>query len=148
MRNRILAVAAALVLPLAFIGCSDDDSGSAVPDDVETVLDTYSQAWSDYDSEAFLAVVTDDYRHISENGELDAAAQAAAIQTSRSFNFTAEPQGDQIGTGDGPYYVAQRDLLKGGGFPDDGVVGISTFTVVDDGGTLKVSEHVFVGQLP
>ncbi|MBG7604343.1 MAG: hypothetical protein IZT58_06875, partial [Actinobacteria bacterium] len=111
MRNRILAVAAALVLPLTFIGCSDDDSSSTVPDDVKTVLDTYSQAWSDYDSEAFLAVVTDDYRHISENGEFDAAAQAGAIQTSRSFNFTAETQGDQIGTGDGPYYVAQSDLL-------------------------------------
>jgi hypothetical protein len=148
MRSRILAVAAALVLPLTFIGCSDDDSSSTVPDDVKTVLDTYSQAWSDYDSEAFLAVVTDDYRHISENGEFDAAAQAGAIQTSRSFNFTAETQGDQIGNGDGPYYVAQSDLLKGGGFPDDGVVGISTITVVDDDGTLKVSEHVFIGALP
>ena len=148
MRNRILAVAAALVLPLTFIGCSDDDSSSTVPDDVETLLDAYTQAWTDHDGEAFLAVVTDDYRQISDNGELDATEQAAGIQAGASFNFTAEAQGDQIGAGDGPYYVAQGNLLKGGGFPDDGVVGISTFTVVDDGGTLKVSEHVFVGELP
>jgi hypothetical protein len=112
MRNRILAVAAALVLPLTFIGCSDDDSSSTVPDDVETVLDTYTQAWTDYDGEAFLAVVTDDYRHISENGVFDATEQAAGIQAGASFNFTAEAQGDQIGTGDGPYYVAQGNLLR------------------------------------
>jgi hypothetical protein len=148
MRSRILAVAAALVLPLTFIGCSDDDASSTVPSDVETVIDTYSQAWSDYDSEAFLAIVTDDYRHVSENGEFDATEQAAAFQGGRSLNFTAERTGDLIGTGDGPYYVAQGNLLKGGGFPTDGVVGISTFTVVDDGGTLKVSEHVFIGELP
>ena len=125
-----------------------EESSSTVPSDVKAVLDDYAQAWSDYNSEAFLAVVTDDYQHITEAGEFDATQQAAAVQGGRSINFTVETQGDPIGIGDGPYYVAQSGLLKGGGFPDDGVVGISTFTVVDDGGTLKVSEHVFIGALP
>ena len=147
MKNRILTAAAVLVLPLAFIGCSDDDSDSGVPDDVQTVLDTYTQAWNDYDSEAFLVVVTDDYRFMSETGEFDAIEQAEAIAASRSLNISVESQGDLIGAGDGPYYVAEVAVIKGGTFPADGIDGINTITVIDDGGTLKVSEHIFTAEL-
>jgi hypothetical protein len=53
--------------------------------------------------------------------------------------------GEAIMTGDGPYYVSAVEHFTAPGYGPQGVDGISTFTVVNDGGTLRVARHDYTG---
>jgi hypothetical protein len=142
MKNRIPLLAAVVGLPFVSLACSDDEPANAVPDDVGSVVQEYAASWNDYDSEAFLELVTADYVFISEGSETDREAQAGIIGDGAlsTIGFFVEDVGDSIAIGDGPYYVASTQTLD----TDGGTVeGISTVTVVDDGGELKVSEHIW-----
>ena len=48
-------------------------------------------------------------------------------------------------TGDGPWFVSSVEHFEAPGYGPEGADGISTFTIVDDGGPLKVSRHTYVG---
>ena len=145
MKHRIALLATAVALPFSMLACSDDEPANAVPDDVQAVVDEYQASWNDYDSEAFLELVTDDYVFINGNTETEREAQADIIGdgTLSGSGWSAEAIGDPIAAGDGPYQVAMTNHLEWRNSPD-GEDGISTVTVVDDDGELKVSEHVWV----
>jgi len=148
MKSRIAVLAAALALPFSAVACSDDEPANAVPDDVWAVVEDYTQAWNDYDGEAFRSVVTEDYHFVTGGMETGVEAQANLISTALSSqDWAAETVGDPIVAGDGPYYVAITNQLTSASSPD-GVEGMSTVTVVDDNGALKVSEHVYEGMVP
>jgi hypothetical protein len=148
MKNRAVLIAATIALPFSMIACSDDEPANAVPDDVSSVVEAYTASWNDYDSDAFLAVVTDDYVFVNNGTETDVETQANIIDgTLSSANWSADQVGDSIVAGDGPYHVAVTNILTTSGSPE-GVEGLSTVTVVDDGGDLKVSEHIYVGENP
>jgi hypothetical protein len=149
MKNRTALLAATIALPFSMIACSDDKPANAVPDDVSSVVEAYTASWNDYDSDAFLAVVTDDYVFVNNGTETDDATQASFIGGGglESMDWSADEVGDSIVAGDGPYYVATTNTLTTSGSPE-GVEGLSTLTVVDDGGELKVSEHTYVGENP
>ena len=148
MKHRIAVLAAALALPFSMMACSDDEPANAVPDDVWTVVEDYRQAWNDYDSEAFLGLVTENYHFVMNGTETDAQTQAGYISgTMQSTEWEGTNVGDSIVAGDGPYYVAVTNRLTTAATPD-GVEGLSTITVVDDDGVLKVSEHVYEGGTP
>lgn len=146
MRTQI-AILAACALPLAMIGCSDDDSANAIPDDVQSVVDAYSASWNEYDAEAFNAVVTDDYMFINSVTGADATkeAQAGGMSMLESTSWNAESLGDGIAAADGPWYVAISNTLT---TTNSNAEGISVLTIVDDGGVLKVSEHIYTGTQP
>jgi hypothetical protein len=48
-------------------------------------------------------------------------------------------------TGDGPWYVSVVEHFTSTGYGPDGADGVSTFTIVEDGGILKVARHFYVG---
>jgi len=145
MRQRIRATGLAICAVLAFglVSCSDDDTDTSISDEVQELMDEYTQAWNDNDGDAFLSLVTDDFRMVSSATETNAAQQASIIE--QRWNWTVEEVGEGVMTGDGPYYVAVVDRLESE--TAETLNGVSTVTVVDDGGMLKVSEHVYTGDL-
>lgn len=143
-----IAILAACVLSLTMAGCSDDDAANAIPGDVKAVVDAYSASWNDYDAEAFNAVVTDDYMFINTtvDRETTKEQQAGSMAMLESGNWNAEQVGDGISAGDGPWFVSVSNALTATN--SDGAAGISVLTVVDDGGVLKVLEHIYTGTQP
>lgn len=143
MKNRSIMLAAAVALPFASLACSDDEPANAVPDEVWSVVQEYADSWNDYDGEAFLELVTADYVFVDDGTETDRDAQADFIGNGAlsAMGFVAEDIGDPIAVGDGPYLVATTQALDMSGQTTEG---ISTVTVVDDGGELKVSEHIWM----
>lgn len=141
-----------IVLAVALIGLGtwmvfDAVSGSdtAATSEIETLLDDYGAAWNDYDAEAFLALVTDDYVHEYAGSTSTAAETAATIETGSSYGTQVEPIGDPIVNGKGPaYFVAQADVLTSS---ETELSGISLFTIVEDGGVYRIQSHIFVGSL-
>ncbi len=152
-RNRFLIIALAIVTA-AFVALGTwtlvDRSGSsdvAPTAEIQQLLDDYEAAWNDYDGAAFLALVTDGYGFEISGTTTGAATQALYIDNMGSTSWHVTQVGDAISAGDGPYYVALVDNLTAVDYPVDGVDGVSIVTVVDDGGTLKVDHHVFIGDL-
>ena len=145
MRQRIRATGLAICAVLAFglVSCSDDDTDTGISDEVQELMYEYTQAWNDNDGDAFLSLVTDDFRMVTSAAETNAAQQASIIE--QRWSWTVEEVGEGVMTGDGPYYVAVVDRLESE--TAETLTGVSTVTVVDDGGTLKVSEHVYTGDL-
>lgn len=151
-RNRFLVVAlvimAAALAVLAAWVLVDATGGSepAVTEDVEQLLAGYRIAWNDADGAAFLDHVTDDYTFESVLGTADAEAQAAAIDDLAGTPWEVAVIGDPIMAGDGPWYVATAEVMTGTG-GGNGDEGVSLVRIVDDGGTLRIARHVYMGDL-
>jgi hypothetical protein len=142
-----------IVLAVALVGLGgwviidrSSTSDTAPSDDVAQLWDDYSDAWNNYDSEAFLGLVTSDYTFVSEQGTNSAADQAVEITRLGSYGWHVTPVGDAAMAGDGPWYVTQVNEVEfsTGTAP---VEGISVMTIVDDGGVLRISNHTFFGDL-
>lgn len=144
MKYRTAALLTVGVLPLTQLGCSNDEPENAVPDDVWSVVEDYSAAWNDYDGAVFLATVTDDYVFVAGESEVDRDSQAGYIGEGSLANsgWSAAVIGDPIVAGDGPYDVAITNLVTMNGTATEG---LSMVTVVDDGGEMKVAEHIWMG---
>jgi uncharacterized protein HemX len=144
----VIVLAAAVVgLGVWVIVDQTSTSDTAVTDDVQQLLDDYYDAWNDHDGDAYLELMTDNARHVTGLGETSAAQQAAYIDNLDTYNWHVEPIGDAVMSGDGrPWYVAQVNLLTSNTYPDEGYEGMSVLTIIDDGGTLRISRHVYNGQ--
>jgi hypothetical protein len=149
--NRTLtAIVIALTLALVGLGAWVIIDRSSTPDtalstDVAQVWDDYTDAWSNYDGDAFLELTTDDYTFVSEMGTAGPASQAAFINGSGRYDWRVTRVGEPTMAGDGPWFVSQVNLIE-----DDRsgpVEGISVLTIVDDDGVLRVSNHTFYGDL-
>ena len=148
-RSSTTALAAAVVTVVmvsGVAGCDGGDEGStALSSEVQELVDEYAQTWNDNDGDAFLALVTDDYRFVSLIQDQDAEAMAADISAGQ-YSSTIGQVGDGIMTGDGPYYYGSIVNELVGPEDDDRITGISTFVVLDDGGVLKIAQHAYTGQ--
>jgi hypothetical protein len=121
------------------------ESDTVTTGEINALLEDYRTAWNEYDYEAFLALVTDDFVHEYAGFSSDAQATAADIESAEAFENNIETVGDPVMSGEGPeYYVAQADVLTSEG--ETALEGISIFTIVQDGDTYKIRHHVFVGQ--
>ncbi len=150
-RHRFL-IATIAVLAVALIGLAawvvyDNTQTPATnpSGDVTQLLDDYNSAWNNHDGDAFLALVTDGYVLDLRAGDSDATETAAMITSLETVNWNVDVVGEPIMAGSGPWYVSTVDLLTANDYPPNGIDGISTYTIVDVGGTLKVSQHVFFG---
>jgi hypothetical protein len=117
-------------------------SDTAVTGDIETLLDDYAAAWNNYDSEAFLALVTDDYT-FEGAGEVNTAdEEALGIAQLGAYDWNVTITGDRVIAGDGPTYVALQtnQVTSTAGDMD----GISVFTIVETDGSYLISGHRFV----
>ena len=142
----VIAMTVALVGLGAWVIIDRTSTPATAPStDVAQVWDDYTDAWRNYDGDAFLDLTTDDYAFVSEMGTASAASQAAFINSSRAYDWQVTPVGERVMAGDGPWFVSQVHRI------DDNrtgpVEGISVLTIVDDGGVLRVSNHTFFGDL-
>ena len=154
-RNRFLTIAA-MVLALALVGLSawvvydmTTAPETAVTAEIEELLDDYIAAWNSYDGEAFLELLTDDYV-LDMVGASAAATQPASdaselVNSLDAFEWSVAVIGERIMAGDGPWYVSEVEHFAGPDYGPAGADGVSTLTIVDDGGTLKVARHAYVG---
>lgn len=152
------------VMLLAFHGLGACATTSAtqsnqttIPPKLEQVIEDYISAYNKYDTEALQAVITDGYmlyegdsystRNVSNsicNG-FDAEEMFRYVEgTNKRREYQFELIGEPIVTGDGPWIVSQVIHVSSTDYPN-GISGISTFTIVDEGGNFKVSRDVFIG---
>lgn len=153
-RTRGLTVAVAVLTAmtlglagwLAYLLLSTDET--AVSSDVAVVVEDYRDAWNDYDGEAFLGLVTPGYRFYETPGVPGDTAEetAATISTGlASINWAVEQIGPGQMIGDeNTVYVSVVNRVTGTGGAIWGE-GISVFTLVKQGDTWKVQQHVFGG---
>lgn len=159
-RRHILMLGFLLILPL-FAACAGSNvtpgSQVAISPELDQVIKAYFAAFNTYDADALREVITEDYM-LYEAGTysihnvsvpvsmgFDAAkmsAYAEGYNQRREYQF--ELIGDPIVSGKGPWLVSQVLRLNALDYPN-GIEGISTFTIIDDGGTLKISRDVFIG---
>lgn len=121
-------------------------SDVAVTDEVQQLIDDYHDVWNEYDGEAYLDLVTENGVHVVGGRATSASEQAMIIDGLGRYDWHVEPLGEPIMVGDGPWYVAQANLLTSATYPEEGYEGLSTLTIVDDDGTLRISRHVYTGR--
>jgi len=168
-QNRILKIVLLVVVVIALAlggillwSVADDDSGTAVPDEVEQVLDDFVASINSEDYEALLAVTTDDFVRPEYWTRNDGVTEPLrSVITLEDFeDYYKEPQdyvvtniGDPLINGDGPWFVslAQRwetPTVPGFSGAADYYDVVYTFSIVDDDGTLKVDEGYWTGVGP
>lgn len=146
IRGLIMTV---VVLAVALLGLGSwmiydyaTGSDTAVTGDIETLLDDYSTAWNDYDSQAFLALVTDDYTFEGAGEVNTAEEEALGIAQLGAYDWHVVLTGDRVIAGDGPTYVALQPNRVTSTVGD--MEGISVFTILETDGSYLISGHTFI----
>jgi hypothetical protein len=148
LQGRVRGLTATVaVLALALVGLGAltvynlvAESDTAIPGEIDAVLEDYFAAWNENDSEAFLALTTDDYK--LEYGGVVLTAQQIATDMTRleKGDFVVEVIGDPIRSGDGPvYHVAHASLITERGFSPQNVM--TVYTIVERDGDFLISHH-------
>jgi hypothetical protein len=144
----LLVVIGLLSVALIALGAwavfSGGDDAASLPPDVDQALTEYNDAWNTSDGEAFIAATTSDYvMHTEQYGDWNQQQQAMTVGDRVTHGWHSEWVGEPIVTAEGPGYGAVETHIDSDMMPEDGITGISTFTIVDDGGQLKVARHTF-----
>jgi hypothetical protein len=148
--NRTLkAIIIALVAALVGLGAwvivdRSSTSDTAPSEDVAQLWSDYTDAWNNYDGDAFLALVTPTYTFVYGTSTTNAESQARSIENAGTFDWHVTVLGEPAMAGDGPWYVSQVNQVKMSSSPEP-IEGISVLTIVDVGGQLKVANHTFYG---
>lgn len=150
LRGRIRGLTiTVVVLAVALLGLGawmiyDYAAGSdtSVTGDIETLLDDYSAAWNDYDSQAFLALVTDDYTFEGAGEVNTAEEEALGIAQLGAYDWVVTVTGDRVVAGNGATYVVLQPNEVTSTIGD--MEGISVFTIVETDGTYLISGHRFI----
>lgn len=158
-RERFLTVFVA-VLATALLGLGawafldDGSSGAAPPADVEQVIAIYEEARNTLNPELLESIITDDFAapyamysvgasQVWETGEGTRTDVLHEVTNAEGWVAWEVTQvGEATSVGDGPWHVSVPTLwtIAGGGWE-----GITTYTIVDDGGQLLLSEASWVG---
>jgi len=148
--NRTLkAIVIALTVALVGLGSwviidHSSTSDTAPSDDVAQLWNDYTDAWNNYDGDAFLALVTPGYTFVNGQSTTNAESQARSIANASTVDWHVTMVGEPIMAGDGPWYVSQANRIEMSSLPAP-LEGISVLTIVDVGGVLKVANHTFYG---
>lgn len=144
--NRILVITA-IVLGVLAIGFgtwaivqANTTAENALTEDIQTLINDHNAAYNNHDGAAFLAVVTESFRHDAGDGEIGPELQARRIDALED-EFRIEVVGDAIMIGDGPWTVSQTGRLV---FSSETADGISVFNIVEQDGTLKIDYHNWI----
>jgi len=138
----ILAVAAIALGAWLFAELSSSD-GASLPSEVQAAYDGYTAGWAAHSGPEAIAFTTDDFIFFNGVQELNRVTAAQTITYSRTIDFRVEVI-DSIATGDGPYYLTMTETVYFATSPE-GLNGVSTYTIVNDGGTWKIQRHEFTG---
>ena len=147
---------------LATLGaCSPSDSAPAsepaVTAEIDQLLDDYEAAWNTYDVDALRPMLTDGFMSYDTNPDAKYGISTGASE-SRDLAYTlfrfegglqlsktqVQRLGEPIMTGDGPWVVSQawRQTQESYKYPVTEC--ISTYTMVDEDGTLKIGRCIAV----
>ena len=141
---------------LIYNAVSDDDSASAIPDDVQQVIDDYIDAAVGQDRAAWEATITDDFfyrRYIYTPADQQFSDywsktedSAGGIRHRIEFynQATYEQLGDTLATGDGPWFVTmgQRWVDEDAGIAWNGN---ATYVVVERDGAMRIASETYTG---
>jgi hypothetical protein len=147
MRTR--ATPLLLVLALTLTACGSATAASAPSPDLDQLVDDYYATWTDYESDAFFDLVTDDYEWVWENQVFDARSKMVEIERYEFVNFRVDFTSDRLWTGDGPtYYMSQsHSNYTDTGFPGpDGNTSISVLEIVEHEDRYLVARHSFFAE--
>lgn len=154
----VVAVLAAIVvgLGIALVAQSNDDGAdTAMPNDVQVVLDEFLIAMETNDYEAMQAVVTDDFRRpwfegdpfgsTHHQGLYDLEDYFRDFEDEQAPVFEIERLGDPIVRGEGPWYVSFAENWE---YPAQQVRYEAIYTyavVVDTDGVLRIDDAYWAG---
>jgi hypothetical protein len=136
----VLGLAGWIVFDLFF-------SATTAPNaELAQVVADYTEAWETSDTAAFATTVSDDYQFV--RGDTSTGAVTMQFNIGMDNGFRVEPIGRQLWSGDGPeYYVSIAETIySDSDYPGpEGVEGMSTVVLVEDGDTYQVVRHVWFG---
>jgi hypothetical protein len=159
-RGPLLALVAVVVVLLSIGGLTwllrpidiSDTADLAAPTDpdigmrIDQMLDDFLASAYKYDEDAFAALITDDFvgYRIDRSGTIETYERVFP-----STVYWPERLGDPIVIGEGPWVVSQAvevdwQVDRPGPAPFRPVQGVFTWTIVDDGGTLRIANVVEV----
>ncbi len=130
-----------------------EDSGTdaqPAPDGLEELIEEYLGSWEAKDEAALRASVTDDfivdeYIYTAVTGKPYGTIHDDAdgvVSDGFGYDWQNEIVDDMAVTGRGPWTVSHRERWYHQASAYDG---IATYTVVDDGGTLRIARHTWAG---
>lgn len=136
----VLGMAAWIVYDLFF-------SAAAAPNgELARVVNTYELAWETGDLQTFAELTTGDY--FFRSGGDQASAVVMRFRIGALDGFRVEQQGRWVWSGEGPYHQVSipQTVFTETGYPGpDGIVGMSTLELVEEGDSYLVASHVWVG---
>jgi len=120
-------------------------SENSVTSEVQTALDDYLGAWNTYDGDAFRSMITDNFEFGFFGDEpWDVEGVVSNVEGSEPIDWHVEMVGDPIMIGSNPWMVAATiNVVSTDAHhnPPDGINMAAVFFLVDDGGTLRVTQH-------
>lgn len=131
------------------------DADSAVPEDIEALIDDYLEAWEQRDEEAMTSLVTLDFvvNEYYYERSIDRVFRTEVISDdlegvlnvgfSPSREWTTEQVGDPIIVGDGPWFVAIGENWILDTWRADGM---AHYVIVQENGELKIANHYWAGE--
>jgi hypothetical protein len=158
--RRLWILLGVMVMVLVVGGCSasednvDGDASSATttpaPDGIHELIDDYLASWETKDEPALRATVADgfvinEYIYLADTGKSYETINGDAddiVSKGWNYDWQNDIVGDLVVSGDGLWTVRFRELWQEGSAHLDG---IATYTVVDEGGTLKIARHSWAG---
>ena len=109
MIRSVLILAGALLLGGGIVACGSDDAVSEVPSGVTSTLDAFTEATNTYDSEALLALFTEDFTWQSTGDVVSRTEYVDYFDTYyENVGFHVESTGPLTIERDGDAYVAKQ----------------------------------------
>jgi hypothetical protein len=152
-----------LVLTVTALGACSPNDGTAVPEtavtaEIDQLLDDYLGAWNAYDAVSLRPLLTDGFMwywtnldpkhgvstgapHSKDLAETLSYVEGSAPLSKAQFEWVGEP----IMTGDGPWLVSRAWRYTSENYDHPEAHGITTYTFVDEDGTLKMARAIEVG---
>jgi hypothetical protein len=114
--------------------------------DPAALVAEYIRVYEAADGVALRAITTRDFRYVGDGAQQTLTDAVRSVNSLAGLDWKVEPLSDLVITGTGPYEAELEHRITSTNYGPDGRVGTSTFTIVEDEGTLKVSRHVYRGE--
>ena len=122
------------------------DSALTPSAEMSELIDDYTAAWNEYDSEAFLASTREGFTFTSNtSGTFDRDEQADAIGDLGVYSWQVSILDDPVAVGDGPWYHVSFPVEITSTLSDV-THGVTMLTILEVDDRLLVTAHVFNGR--
>jgi hypothetical protein len=136
----ILGLAGWIVYDLFF-------SGTMAPNgEAADVVNAYEAAWEEGDLQAFAELTSGDYYFRVDDAK--ASSVIMEFRIGAMDGFRVKQMGQWVWSGEAPFYqvAIPQTVYTETGYPGpEGIVGMSTLELVEEGDTFLVESHVWVG---